>query len=75
MVAAQKLNAGVTPPPTIYGMVTTGKTWEIGKLEGQQVFIDPQSFAITPIDFLLGVLNHIFTACETQIARSAMLSS
>ncbi len=26
MVAAQKLNAGVTPQPTIYGIVTTGKS-------------------------------------------------
>ena len=53
----------------IYGIVTTGKTWEIGKLEGSRVTIDPKSFAITPIDLLLGVLDFIFSECEAQIKK------
>ncbi len=69
MVAAQKLNVGLTYQPTVYGVVTTGKTWEIGKLEGNQVTIDPQSFAITPVDFLLGVLDFIFSECDAQIEK------
>jgi hypothetical protein len=67
MLAAQKLNQGITPTPTIYGVVTSGKTWEFGKLAGSMVTIHPFNLAITQADVVVGVLDHIFTACERQL--------
>ena len=56
MVAAQKLNGGIDPPPVIYGLVTTGRIWEIGKLDRQIATIQPINLSLAQLDLLLGVL-------------------
>lgn len=69
MVAAQKLNSGIEPLPVIYGMVTTGRIWELGKLENQVVTIHPFNLSLTQLDLLLGVLDYLFVECEAQLEK------
>jgi len=69
MVAAQKLNSGIEPLPVIYGMVTTGRIWEIGKLENQVVTIHPFNLSLTQLNLLLGVLDYLFDECEAQLGK------
>ena len=73
MVAAQKLNSGIEPLPVIYGMVTTGRIWEIGKLENQIVMIHPFNLSLTQLDLLLGVLDYLFVECEAQLEKSRLV--
>ncbi|MDM8522138.1 hypothetical protein QUF80_02100 [Desulfococcaceae bacterium HSG8] len=67
MVAAQKLNAGLTSAPTIYGIVTTGKTWEFAQLTDSEVKIHPFGLSLRQTDVLLGVLDYVFACCESQL--------
>jgi len=67
MVAAQKLNAGLTSLSNIYGIVTTGKTWEFGQLTDFEVKIHPFALSLRQTDVLLGVLDYLFACCEAQI--------
>ena len=69
MVAAQKLNSGLEPLPVIYGLVTTGRIWEIGKLDGQIVTIHPLNLSLTQIELLLGALDYVFAECEAQLEK------
>jgi len=69
MVAAQKLNADCQPLPVIYGVVTTGKSWEFGQLIDNEVKIHPFNLSLVQIDQLLGVLDYIFNQCEIALAK------
>ncbi|MEZ4866350.1 MAG: hypothetical protein R3C14_33845 [Caldilineaceae bacterium] len=65
MIACQRLNG--EPPITIYGIVTTGLTWQFAKLE-QEVFTqDLFSYSIDAPSKVLGLLNYILGECETQL--------
>ena len=69
MVAAQKLNSDIEPLPIVYGMVTTGRGWEIGQLSDQTVTIQPFNLSFTQLSLLLGVLDHVFAECEAQLDK------
>jgi len=62
MVAAQKLNGQSSP--VIYGVVTTGRSWEFGQLMDNEVKIHPFNLSLVQLDQLLGVLDYIFSQCE-----------
>jgi hypothetical protein len=57
MVAAQRFNleAGQAPM-TIYGCISSGMLWRFLKLDGQEITIDLEDYALKPIDRLLGIL-------------------
>ena len=57
MIAAQRFNleAGQAPMP-IYGCISSGMLWRFLKLEGQDITIDLEDYALKPIDRLLGIL-------------------
>jgi hypothetical protein len=40
----------------IYGCITSGMLWRFLKLEGQDITIDLEDYALKPIDRLLGRL-------------------
>lgn len=69
MVAAQKLNADCQPLPVIYGVVTTGKSWEFGQLTNCEVKIHPFNLSLVQLDQLLAVLDYIFNQCEVALAK------
>ena len=65
MLACQRLNN--EHPVTIYGIVTTGLTWQFAKLE-QEIFTqDLFSYSIDTPSKVLGLLNHILGECEKQL--------
>lgn len=65
MIACQIVNAN--PSLTIYGIVSTGSVWEVGKLT-QNIFTrDPRAFTIAEPQRLLGILGYIFQECENQL--------
>ena len=59
LVAAQKLNEDEEMP--IYGIVTDGKYWEFGKLEGSIFTKNLESFSVDDLPELFGVLDGLFT--------------
>jgi hypothetical protein len=63
MIAAQRFNQvnGVTVA-AIHGVVTSGKLWQFLRLEGQTVAIDPNEYAVPPVEPILGILKYIATA-------------
>ncbi|MEZ4866351.1 MAG: hypothetical protein R3C14_33850 [Caldilineaceae bacterium] len=67
MLAAQQINAAVST--IIYGIVTTGISWEFGQLDGAQFIRDPRSYAITTPEVVFGLLDFIFTQCEQQLLQ------
>lgn len=60
MVAAQIFNQ--KPNKIIYGCVTNGELWKFLKLQETDLTIDLESYALEPIERLLGIL--IYLACE-----------
>jgi hypothetical protein len=66
MVAAQRLNG---PDFTVFGAVTVGRVWEFARLEGPKVIFDPQGFALTDLDRLIGALRYVFE----QVQRMPLL--
>ena len=59
LVAAQKLNNKSELP--VYGIVTDGKTWEFGYLE-QAIFTkNIDSFPISHVETILGILDFLFS--------------
>jgi hypothetical protein len=65
MIAAQKLDPA--PGRVLYGLVTTGRTWSFGKLDGPVFTEDPRSFGLWNLDELAGALHFAFAACRDQL--------
>jgi hypothetical protein len=58
MVAAQKFNEMRQHPiERIYGVVTSGMSWQFFRMQSNNITIDPQEYNLTPIDRLLGILQ------------------
>jgi hypothetical protein len=55
-------------PLTVYGIVTTGLIWEFGQLEGNVFTRDTLSYSIAMPEQIFGILDHLFSACEAQLA-------
>jgi hypothetical protein len=64
MVAAQKLNN--TTEFAVYGIVTDGKRWEIGKLLRNQFIQNIPDYTIGHISQLFGALKTIFEALNSN---------
>jgi hypothetical protein len=57
MVAAQIFNQKAGREiPVIFGVVTTGSSWQFLKLEGEMAYIDSTEYYIDRVDRILGIL-------------------
>jgi hypothetical protein len=61
-IICQKMNGTDNIP--ILSIVTTGDTWQFGKLEKQRFIKHPFSASIQHIEGLLGILDTLFSECE-----------
>ena len=73
MVAARNLND--SPDPTLYGIATTGRGWEFGRLEGDEFTQDPRLFSLSDLDDLAGALHFVMTRCREQVTRQPIPTS
>ncbi len=65
MIACQKLNEKENI--TVFGIVTTGKSWEFGKMEGNIVTKHPTSFGIDNLQKLMNILDYILAEAAKQL--------
>lgn len=65
MIAAQRLNDELQV--IILGIVSNGKTWQFGKLEGQVFTRNITPYTIYELDKLFAAVNYIFQQCEAQL--------
>jgi hypothetical protein len=65
MIVAQRLNDELQV--IILGIVSNGKTWQFGKLEGQIFTKNINPYTIYELDQLFGAVNYIFQQCESQL--------
>jgi hypothetical protein len=62
MFAAQTYNQNQEQNiPVVYGCVTSGRLWQFLKLEGDRVTIDPNNYALMPLEKILGILKWVLT--------------
>jgi hypothetical protein len=59
MVAAGLLNQSSPPPPTVFGVVTTGSTWKFLHLQGSVVTLDLPEYYVDNLGKIMGVLGHM----------------
>jgi hypothetical protein len=58
MVAAKKFNENRGKSiKNIYGIVTSGSLWHFFQMQQDIVFLDPNEYALSPVDNLLAILN------------------
>ncbi len=70
MIACQKINA--RPDIAIYGIVSTGELWQVGRLI-QNVFArNLMAYTIYEPAKLLGILDYLFAMCEKQIVAMSL---
>jgi len=67
MIACQKINKSDTIK--IYGIVSTGQSWEFGILEQNKFIRDMNTFSITNAQQTLNILNYIFEQAEIEIPK------
>ena len=61
LIVARFLNANEQIP--IYGLVSIGKGWEFGKLDGKIIYRHPSTVGLDNPNKLLGILDFIFADC------------
>ena len=64
MLAAQRLNHA--PDVPVYGIATNGRAWEVGRLLGRELVVDPESTALAELDPLAQRLHAVFRAVLAQ---------
>ncbi len=64
MVTAQSLN---TTSNEIFGIVTNGDTWQMGKLEGHIFTKDKGAISLKELPTLYNTLYYLFELCENKI--------
>lgn len=64
LIAAQKLNRNMRL--VVYGIVTDGKLWEFGKLQGNVFTKNIESYTVDYLAKLFGALNAIFQAAAVS---------
>jgi hypothetical protein len=69
MLAAQKMNK--QPDQVIFGGVSSGEFWLLGKLQGKTLVQDPRSFTLTRVDELFAALNYLFGEAKKQALGQA----
>jgi hypothetical protein len=65
MIAAQRLNDELQI--TILAIVSNGKDWEFGKLEGTVFTKNINRYFIQDLDQLFAAVNYVFQQCEIQL--------
>jgi hypothetical protein len=65
MLSFREINQ--SPDMTIYGVVTTGKFWEFGKLEGNILLKNALVYSIDELPKLLTILDFILQETQKQI--------
>ena len=65
MIAAQRLNDELQV--IILGIVSNGKTWQFGKLEGNVFTKNITPYTIYELDKVFAAVNYVFQQCESQI--------
>jgi hypothetical protein len=65
MLVAQRLNDELQV--TIFGIVSNGKDWEFGKLEGTVFTKNINRYVIEDLDPLFAAVNYVFQQCEVQL--------
>ncbi len=65
MIAAQRLNGELSI--TIFGIVSNGKIWQFGKLEGGNFITNINIYTIQNLDQTFNAVNYIFQQCESQL--------
>ena len=61
LIVARHLNENVDIP--IYAIVSIGKAWEFGKLDGKIIYRHPNTVGLDNPNRLLGILDFIFADC------------
>lgn len=69
MAAARKLNRW--PEQVMYGIATTGRNWQCGKLEGGELILDQRSFDWLPLEDVCAAVNFMFEQCRQQLKAYA----
>ncbi len=70
LMVARLLNENNEIP--IYAVVSIGKGWEIGKLEGKIIYKHPITLGLDNPNKLLGVLDYIFADCVKTAEKFGM---
>ncbi|WP_017306833.1 hypothetical protein [Spirulina subsalsa] len=65
IIAAQRLNQ--IPHIIVFGIVSNGKNWEFGKLEGSNFTKNKEFYSIQSLDHLFSAIHYIFRQCEVQL--------
>jgi hypothetical protein len=65
MLACQKINNKRNI--TVFGIVTTGKQWEFGKLEDNTVIINSVSCGIDNLPKLMSILDYLLSEAKKQL--------
>lgn len=68
MLAGQKLND--EPEGVIYGGVSNGRVWYLGKLEGRVLTQDPRAFTLGDLEGLFAALNYVFSEAKARVLAS-----
>ncbi len=65
LLAAQKLND--LPEQTLYGITSTGRVWEFGKLQAATLTRNKHLYALQDLDQVCGAVHYVFDQCRQQI--------
>ncbi len=65
--AAQIINEKDGYDADVYGIVSSGRIWEFGRYSSDNRFYKTDAYSTAHPEFILGILNHIFTACENSL--------
>ncbi len=69
LVASQRLNE--TEQTELHAIVSTGNSWEFGKLQGKRFVRDPRSYSISELSTLFAILHYVFERAKSQAATAS----
>jgi hypothetical protein len=64
MLACQKINGDENI--TVFGIVSTGLSWEFGKLDHDKFIREPEPLGLNDPHRLFGAIDHVFAECERE---------
>ncbi len=67
MVTAQTLNNN--SGEEIFGIVTNGDNWEIGKLQGRNFIKEKDSYSLKELNTLYNTLYYVFELCDKKVRK------
>ena len=68
LLAVQKINNDLEQ--TIFGIVSNGKFWEFGKLQGDIFTRNITTYKVESLDGLFAVVNYVFQQCLLELENS-----